>query len=68
MFLQAVPPPIPPPPPPGLSLENEMILLLIGVIYGMVVLYKTQLTTKKNKSLFIDKRIQVLRTLNILFK
>ena len=40
MFLQAVPPPIPPPPPPGLPLENEMILLVFGIMYAVFILYK----------------------------
>jgi len=48
MFLQAVPPPIPPPPPPGLPLENEMILLVFGMMYAVFVLYKEKekITTK----------------------
>lgn len=48
MFLQAVPPPIPPPPPPGLPLENEMILLVFGIIYAVFILYKEKekITTK----------------------
>ena len=45
-FIQVLPPPMPPPPPPGLPIDADLILLLlIGLLYG-VFLLKTQ--AKKN--------------------
>jgi hypothetical protein len=38
-FIQLVPPPMPPPPPPGLPIDKGVVaLLVIGVIYGVLVL------------------------------
>jgi hypothetical protein len=33
MFLQAVPPPIPPPPPTGLSIENDILLMVVALVF-----------------------------------
>lgn len=50
IMLQAVPPPVPPPPPPGLSVaENIIILLLAGAIYGVYQFKKKDLKSKKEK-------------------
>lgn len=46
MFLQAVPPPIPPPPPPGLFVESDLVLMVIGLLFGMWIFYKDYLKTK----------------------
>lgn len=61
MFLQAVPPPIPPPPPPGLPLENEMILLVLGLIYGMYIMYKVELKSKTK--IFVHEKSMILKEL-----
>lgn len=38
-FIQHVPPPTPPPPPPGLPIDKGVVaLLVIGVIYGILIL------------------------------
>jgi hypothetical protein len=58
MFLQAVPPPIPPPPPPGLPLENEIILLILGMIYGVIVLYKKELRRKTKMKVVLDENLK----------
>lgn len=55
MLLQAVPPPIPPPPPPGLVLENEIILLMLGIVYGIIVLYKRRYGVVKELEVNLNK-------------
>lgn len=66
MFLQAVPPPIPPPPPPGLPLENEIILLILGMIYGIIVLCKRELKTKAKMRNVLDEKTNDFRAIEIL--
>lgn len=47
MFIQGPPPP---PPPPGLPLENEVLLMIAGVILGVVMLKKINKNGKEMKT------------------
>ncbi|WP_159951934.1 hypothetical protein [Polaribacter septentrionalilitoris] len=39
LYIQVVPPPTPPPPPPGLSLSENLIVLMFGAImYAIYIL------------------------------
>lgn len=40
LYLQVAPPSIPPPPPPGLELDSSFILIILGLIYGIIILKK----------------------------
>jgi len=70
MFIQGPPPP---PPPPGLPLENEVLLMIAGVILGVVMLKKINKNSKemktKEKKIFKDysKGMITILILGLLF-
>lgn len=56
LVLQAVPPPVPPPPPPGLSIsENMIVLILLGVFYGIWIVKNKRLKKRVMKKEKADK-------------